>query len=61
MGTKVVFLHFSFSLVLELAVFALSILIANITITIYKLRSIIDGTGISTGTRTPDSVSIVSL
>eukprot|EP00112_Aurelia_sp_Birch-Aquarium-sp1_P016108 Seg362.7 transcript_id=Seg362.7/GoldUCD/mRNA.D3Y31 product="hypothetical protein" protein_id=Seg362.7/GoldUCD/D3Y31 len=45
---KLVFLHFSFSLILEFALFALSVLLANITMTMYKLREIIDGIGIPT-------------
>ena len=49
---KLVFLHFSFSLILEVALFALSVLLANITITIYKLRTIIDG-----AERSPDADS----
>jgi len=51
---KLVFLHFSFSIILEIALFTLSVLLANITITIYKLRGIIDGTTQSPRNESPE-------
>ena len=57
---KLVFLHFSFSIILEIALFALSVLLANITITIYKLRGIIDGTTQSPTNESPELNPLVS-
>ena len=57
---KLVFLHFSFSLILEFALFALSVLLANITMTMYKIREIIDGIGTPTGEAEAETNSMVS-
>ena len=57
---KLVFLHFSFSIILEIALFTLSVLLANITITIYKLRGIIDGTTQSPRNESPELNPMVS-
>ena len=57
---KLVFLHFSFSLILEFALFALSVLLANITMTMYKIREIIDGIGTPTEEAEAETNSMVS-